>query len=233
MLKDNDASEHMVPTPPKRGVTRIGNEAAGKSVPATNQDLPQDSMTDKSMEVLRQLRVDCPTSGERDRSHCDVEEDNVDDFMIDFTEDEITYLQASLFESKETARYVLTPCNQKLRLNNISFYRGSPPLKCPQLGDPPDPKDIIDVYLPVLGDPFHAMDRPKVSIKQDLKKSYYVAFMNAWLIWDDTLMDELRTRMAATGLSEEDIDAELFYKPSLFKGCVDRHVPRVNWSSAV
>lgn len=98
-------------------------------------------------------------------------------------------------------------------------------MKCPQLGDPPDPKDIIDVFSPVLGDPFHAMDRPKVSIRQDLKKSYYVAFMNAWLIWDDNLMNELRTRMAETGLSEEDIDAELFYNPSLFKGCVDRHVP--------
>lgn len=98
-------------------------------------------------------------------------------------------------------------------------------MKCPQLGDPPDPRDIIDVFSPVLGDPFHAMDRPKVSIRQDLKKSYYVVFMNAWLIWDDNLMNELRTRMAETGLSEEDIDAELFYNPSLFKGSVDRHVP--------
>lgn len=39
-------------------------------------------------------------------------------------------------------------------------------------------------------------------------------------------MDELRKRMATTGMSKEDIDAELFYNPSLFKGCVDRHVPR-------
>ena len=126
MLKDNDPSENMVSTPPKRGVTRIGNEPAGKSVPATNQDLPQDSSCDKSMEVLRQLRVDCPTSGERDASHCDVEEDAVDDYMAGFNEDEITYLQASLFQAEETARYVLTSCNTQSSdstLNDISFLQ--------------------------------------------------------------------------------------------------------------
>ena len=112
MLKDHDESEHMVPTPPKRGVTRIGNEAPGKSVPAANQDLPTDSSTDQSIDILRQLRVDLPTVDERDRSHCDVEEDTVDDFMVDISEDEITYLQASLFESEETSRYVLTSCNK-------------------------------------------------------------------------------------------------------------------------
>ena len=62
MLKDSDDSENMVPTPPKRGVTRLGNEAAGQTVPLTNQDLPQDLSADKSIEVLRQLHTDIPTS---------------------------------------------------------------------------------------------------------------------------------------------------------------------------
>ena len=104
MLKDSDDSENMVPTPPKRGVTRLGNEAAGKTVPLTNQDLPQDLSADKSIEVLRQLHTDIPTSTHKEQTSL-LEDD--EEFMFDLDEDDITRLQATIFESNETARYVL------------------------------------------------------------------------------------------------------------------------------
>ena len=89
MLKDSDDSENMVPTPPKRGVTRLGNEAAGKTVPLTNQDLPQDLSADKSIEVLRQLRTDIPTSTHEEQTSL-LEDD--EEFMFDLDEDDITHL---------------------------------------------------------------------------------------------------------------------------------------------
>ena len=104
MLKDSDDSENMVPTPPKGGVTRLGNEAAGKTVPLTNQDLPQDSSADNSIEVLRQLRTDIPTSTHEEQTSL-LEDD--EEFMFDLDEDDITRLRAAIFESNETARYVL------------------------------------------------------------------------------------------------------------------------------
>ena len=104
MLKDSDDSENMVPTPPKRGVTRLGNEAAGKTVPLTNQDLPQDSTADKSIEVLRQLRTDISTSTHEEQTSL-LEDD--EEFMFDLDEDDITRLRAAIFEANETARYVL------------------------------------------------------------------------------------------------------------------------------
>ena len=102
MLKDSDDSENMVPTPPKRGVTRLGNEAAGKTVPLTNQDLPQDLSADKSIEVLRQLHTDIPTPTHEEQTSL-LEDD--EEFMFDLDEDDITRLQATIFESNETARY--------------------------------------------------------------------------------------------------------------------------------
>ena len=104
-------------------------------------------------------------------------------------------------------------------------YSGNPPIQCHDLGKPPDPKDIADIFSPVLGDVFHAMDRPKVPIKHEAKKSYFVAFQNAFFVWDEELMKELRCRMEETGLDEEEIDSELYFRPELFKGCVTRRVP--------
>ena len=53
---------------------------------------------------------------------------------------------------------------------NATTIRGNPPIQCHDLGKPPDPKDIADIFSPVLGDVFHAMDRPKVPIKHEAKK---------------------------------------------------------------
>ena len=69
------------------------------------------------------------------------------------------------------------------------------------------------------------MDRPKIPVTHEVKKSFFVAYMNAWFIWDKDLMNELRERMKESGMTDEEIDSELFYRPELFKGCVDRQVP--------
>ena len=85
-------------------MTRLGNEADRKTVPLTKQDLPQDLSADKSIEVLRQLHTDIPTSTHEEQTSL-LEDD--EEFMFDLDEDDITRLQATIFESNETARYVL------------------------------------------------------------------------------------------------------------------------------
>ena len=103
MLKDYDASESMDPTPSRRGVTRLGHETAGKSLPAINQEPSGQSVEDKSVATLRQLKVDCSATTTVTEK-VGREEDTADDYTIDLSEDDITYLQASLFESNESIR---------------------------------------------------------------------------------------------------------------------------------
>ena len=40
--------------------------------------------------------------------------------------------------------------------------------------------NVWDIYSSVLGDPFHAIDRPKVATHQEYKKGYKVAFQNVF-----------------------------------------------------
>ena len=92
------------------------------------------------------------------------------------------------------------------------------------LGSLPKPTDIITVFSSIVGNIFHAMDRCKIS-KCALKKAYFVALMNAFFIWDEEIMDKLHLRMKDTCMSDEKIDAELYFNSALFKGCVPRRVP--------
>jgi len=135
-----------------------------------------------------------------------IEDADLEHAMISVTEDDITYLQAAILESEQ--------CRT-----------GKTPIPCDQLGDPPRPSDIADIFSSVLGDIFHAMDRPKVPVKHASKKGYFVALQNAFFIWDEDQMAELRERMAKAGKTDEEIDSELYYNSKLFRGCVARRVP--------
>jgi hypothetical protein len=56
--------------------------------------------------------------------------------------------------------------------------QNTPKMSCANLDDPP--AIIVDVFSACLGDTFHAMDRPKVPIKHEYKKPYFVALQEAF-----------------------------------------------------
>ena len=89
--------------------------------------------------------------------------DEVDAFVETITPEDIEILQASIFEAGQT-------------------QQGRASLECKGLHKPPRPEDIQDVYSPFLGDVFHAMDRPYVPVQHESKKTYLVAFQNAFLV---------------------------------------------------
>ena len=151
------------------------------------------------------MKVNIPES--REDGGASIEEEDDEDLVNEITEKDLTYLRAVILDADKS-------------------MKGDPPIQCDNLGDPPDPNDIPDVFSCVLGDPFHPMDRPKPStIKHEVKKAYYFAFMTAIMIWDEDKMDELRKRMKAHGLTDDDIDKRLYFNTDLFKGCVPRKIP--------
>ena len=97
MLKDHDPSEEMATTQDKQGVTRLGEEAAGRSAPAA-QTLTAPRTADKSIDTLNRLKVDAHTETS-DGDQVDIED--LEDAMISVTEDDITCLQAAIHESKQ------------------------------------------------------------------------------------------------------------------------------------
>ena len=133
-------------------------------------------------------------------------EDEIDDAMKGLTSENIETLRAAVFESQETAR-------------------GRIPLQCANLDLPPKPELIEEKFSAVLGDVFHAMDRTKVPVKHEAKKSYFVALREAFLVWNPTRMKELETRMSESGMTEEEIEQQKYFNARLFRECVERKVP--------
>jgi hypothetical protein len=95
-------------------------------------------------------------------------------------------------------------------------------LKSKELGDVPE--DLTDKYSSVLGDPFHLIDRPKVPLHHCYKKLFKVAFRDALLAWNPVLLEEVREAMKQDGLTDDDVDKQLYFNSKLFKACVDRRV---------
>jgi len=90
--------------------------------------------------------------------------------------------------------------------------------------DPP-PAKIADVFRTVLGDPWHFMDRPKVDVKHDKKKAYFVAFMEAWFAWDPVLLEKIKQTMSSQdGMTDAEIEAEMYYNAEFFIQCIERAV---------
>ena len=91
--------------------------------------------------------------------------------------------------------------------------------------------DDLPGYIPykfsaVLGDPFHAIQRMKVPVHHEVKKAYFCAAMNAFFIWDEKKLDEVKTVLREkAGMSDEDIEALMFYSPRFFQRRVPRFVP--------
>ena len=89
--------------------------------------------------------------------------------------------------------------------------------------DPP-PASIVDVFSAVLGDPWHYMDRPKVPVKHEFKKSYFVAFMEAWFAWDPSHLEKVKDALRRHGVSDKDIEAKMYYDIDFFLECCPRVV---------
>jgi len=102
MLKDHDPSEIMATTQDKRGgkrgETRLGEEAAGRSAPSAAQTTTAPRTADKSIDTLNRLKVDAHTETSDD-DQVDIED--LEDAKISVTEDDITCLQAAIHESNQ------------------------------------------------------------------------------------------------------------------------------------
>ena len=102
---------------------------------------------------------------------------------------------------------------------------GRTPLQCFGLADAPSPNDIEDIFSPLVGDVWHAMNRPSVGVKHEAKKGYFVAYQNAFYVWNEEKLGELKRRMEADDMSKDDIDSLWYYNRQIFISCVEREVP--------
>ena len=99
---------------------------------------------------------------------------------------------------------------------------GSSAFPCEHLDDPPE--KFMDTFSACLGDTFHAMNRPKVAVKHEFKKPYFVALQEAFLAWRPELLADVKETLASNGFSKEDIDALMYYDVDFFRERVDRRV---------
>jgi hypothetical protein len=85
--------------------------------------------------------------------------------------------------------------------------------------DPPLSR-IDDKASAVLGDGFHNMDQPKVSVLHDYKKPYFYALMEALYCWDSKLLCGVKKVLQEDGMSEEEIESMMYFNTDYFKGCM-------------
>lgn len=81
------------------------------------------------------------------------------------------------------------------------------------------------VYSPLLGDVFHAMQKPYVPIQHKAKKGYFVALQNAFFDWNKDQMTELTSKLTDSGLTNHEIENMKYYNARLFINYVEREVP--------
>jgi hypothetical protein len=93
-------------------------------------------------------------------------------------------------------------------------------MRCDSLDEVPD--DIEDRWSSVLGDPFHAMTRPKTRVKHEVNKPYFFALMNAFFAWDRKRMKEVKETLITNGWTDSDIETMIYYKPEFFRKRVER-----------
>jgi hypothetical protein len=89
-----------------------------------------------------------------------------------------------------------------------------------KLEDPPS--SIVDAFRSVLGDSFHAMQRPITPVNHDANKGYYVAFQEAFFAWDPKKLAEVKGKLRKSGMKEEEIEAKMYYDVDFFVECCFR-----------
>jgi hypothetical protein len=123
----------------------------------------------------------------------------------------------------ELLQMVTTVSDQAIEGRNINSISGIL-LLSPFLHDPPT--DVIeDKVSAVLGDIFHAIDRPKIPIHHEYKKVCKHALQEAFFAWNPTKMEMVESALKAEGLTEQSIEAMLYYNNKFFTSKVDQNVP--------
>jgi hypothetical protein len=95
-------------------------------------------------------------------------------------------------------------------------------LPCEHLDEPPT--SITNVFSACLGDAYHAMSGPKVPVKHEFKKPYFVALQQAFFAWQPDLLSEVTQILEAKGFSKQDIKAKMYYDVDFFCQRVDRRI---------
>ena len=88
------------------------------------------------------------------------------------------------------------------------------------------PDEILYKFSAVLGDIFHAIQRTRVPVKHEYKKGLYFALMNAFFVWDEIRLEEVKSVLREkAGMTDDDISNLMYYSPAFFAKRVARHVP--------
>ena len=200
MLKEHVPSDSIRPTPVNAGQEHPNEGERRVSKPA--------SQNNTSTTTADATATEGPLM---DNDNPEVEEN--DDYSItevvdfdDFTSLDCENLRCAIFSASQS-------------------QTGAPPMKCRYLDEPPKPESIKDVYSVVLGDNFHAMDRPNIPVKHEAKKAFKNALKNATFIWNESKMEELVTQMKLGGMDEDEIESAKYFRPTIFHDCVERIVP--------
>jgi hypothetical protein len=91
-----------------------------------------------------------------------------------------------------------------------------------KLQKPPD--KIVDCFRSVLGDPWHYMDRPKVPVKHEFKKAYFVALSEAWFAWEPIKLEKVRKKLLESGMTEKEVESKMYFDTDFFLNSVPRVV---------
>ncbi|KAL7547330.1 hypothetical protein ACHAWF_010649 [Thalassiosira exigua] len=110
-------------------------------------------------------------------------------------------------------------------LNSDQAQDGKLPLHHPKLKNLPLSGAIRDRFSSVLGDPFHAIQRPGVPMHHEHKKVYKVAFQNALFVWNRSKLEELENEMQNDGMTEAQIEAARYYNGRFHQSCIERTIP--------
>jgi len=69
------------------------------------------------------------------------------------------------------------------------------------------------------------IDRPKVPIHHEFKKSYKVALRDAFFIWNEPKLNKMKETMKKDGYTNLEIEHELYFNVKMFTGCIERNIP--------
>ena len=111
----------------------------------------------------------------------------------------------------------------EMQLASKAVVEGQP-LHCELLTRRPTTVEIQDDFSPLFGDIIHAMQRPCVPIKHEAKMSYYTALQNAFLIRNESEVDEFINRTIDSGVTEEYSDMK-YHNSRIFIGGIEFKVP--------
>ena len=148
----------------------------------------------------------------------DLDDTNEELVGFDYSEEDIeTELQALTSHEINQLRSAI--------FNEEDLVDGKVPLQCKGLSKSPRPADIEDRFSAVLGDIFHAMNRTRVPVKHEVKKHFFVALMNAFLVWDLDKLNELEDHMRDGGMDEKEVQNQQYHNRKLYTSAVNRYAP--------